>query len=132
MVGAIVVALITLSTVLLRVRKRKWGKRAYWIAPLAWLAVLITGFLLALANSPNSGPPKGLSANRQGAQIRALPDYAHFSYSGLAFYKGILHVSTNFGLLEVKNGKIDEVYQFQRKTRWFRGHGSTRRISYCG
>ena len=32
--GAIVVALITLSTVLLRVRKRKWGKRAYWIAPL--------------------------------------------------------------------------------------------------
>ena len=34
MVGAIVVALITLSTVLLRVRKRKWGKRAYWIAPL--------------------------------------------------------------------------------------------------
>jgi hypothetical protein len=61
-----------------------------------------------------------------------LPDYAHFSYSGLAFYKGILHVSTNFGLLEVKNGKINKVYQFQRKTRWFRGHGSTRRISYCG
>jgi hypothetical protein len=98
-VGVIVVALITLSTVLLRVRKRKWGKRAYWIAPLPWLAVLITGFLLALANSPNSGPPKGLSANRLGAQIRALPDYAHFCYSGLAFYKGILHVSTNFGPL---------------------------------
>jgi hypothetical protein len=134
MVGAIVVALITLSTVLLslRVRKRKWGKRAYWIAPLPWLAVLITGFQLAPANSPNSGPPRGLSANRLGAQIRALPDYAHFSYSGLAFYKGILQVSTNFGLLEVKNGKIDKVYQFRRKTRWFRGHGSTRRISDCG
>jgi amino acid transporter len=77
-VGAIVVALIALSTVLLRVRTRKWGKRAYWIAPLPWLAVLITGFLLALANSPNSGPPKGLSANRLGgsdsslARLRAL------------------------------------------------------------
>lgn len=91
--------------------------------PYRWLAVLITGFLRARANSPNSGPPKGLSANRLGGQIRALPDYAHFSYSGLAFYKGILHVSTNFGLLEVKNGKINKVYQFQRKTRWFRGHG---------
>ena len=114
-VGAIVVALIALSTVLLRVRTRKWGKRAYGIAPLAWLAVLTTGFLLALANSANSGPPKGLSGNRLGAQIRALPDHAHFSYSGLAFYKGILHVSTNFGLLEVKNGKINKVYQFKER-----------------
>ena len=83
--------------------------------PYPWLAVLITGFLLALANSPNSGPPRGLSANRLGAQIRALPDYAHFSYSGLAFYKGILHVSTNFGLLEVKNGKIDKGLSISKK-----------------
>jgi hypothetical protein len=115
-VAAIILfGLIFLSIFLVRLFKSRLGRNAYWLASLPWLALLVTGLIFAWINSPNTGPPKQLSAVRVRGLLEALPDYASFTFSGLAFYKGTLYVSTNLGLLEVRDGKVASIYRVQRK-----------------
>jgi hypothetical protein len=106
--------LIALSVWLVRSAKRKIGNRAYWLAPLPFLVALLIGFAVSHAQAPNSGPPAVLPAAKLTAMIKALPEYAHFGYSGMAFYEGKLYVGTNLGLLEIEEGRAVNLYQFQK------------------
>ena len=49
------------------------------------------------AADPKTKPPTEI-----GKLIKSLPDYAHFSLSGVAFYGGRLYVTTNIGLIELE------------------------------
>jgi hypothetical protein len=110
----LILGLIALSVWLVRITKRKIGNRAYWLAPLPFLGALLVGFAVSRAQAPNSGPPTVLPATKLTALTKALPKYAEFGYSGMAFYKGRLYVGTNLGLMDVEEGRVINLYQFQR------------------
>lgn len=113
--GLVLLVLVFLSILLVRLFKAKLGGRAYWAAAVPWLALLTGGLVFDLDVSPNTGPPKQLAAGQVHVLIEALPDYASFTFSGLAFYKSRLYVSTNLGLLEVINGKVTSIYRVQKQ-----------------
>ncbi len=113
--GLLALALIGFTAWLVRTAKRRIGNTAYWLAPIPFFVVLLAGFLFSLAQRPNQGPPTTLPAGKLAALINKLPDYASFSYSGLAFYKGKLYIATNLGLLEAEEGRVVRVYRFQNK-----------------
>jgi hypothetical protein len=113
--GVVALALVVFSVWLVKVCKRSLGNRAYWIAPVPCVVVLVVGFLFSRGHSPRNGPPTALPTTQLRALMRALPAYAAFSYSGLEFYKGKLYVCTNLGVLEVENGRVAKVYRVQDK-----------------
>lgn len=110
----LILGLIALSVWLVRATKSKIGNRAYWLAPLPFLCALPVGFAVSRAQAPHSSPPSVLPAAKLTALIKALPEYAEFGYSGMAFYKGRLYVGTNVGLIEIEEGRAVNLYQFQK------------------
>jgi Abnormal spindle-like microcephaly-assoc'd, ASPM-SPD-2-Hydin/FG-GAP-like repeat len=112
--GLLLLGLIWFTIWLVRRVKRRRGNTAYWLAPIPLVIVLGAMFIVDRAQSPNYGPPEILSTSKLGRLIKALPDYAPFGYSGLAFYKGKLYVATNLGLLELDEGRISRVFRFQK------------------
>lgn len=57
--------------------------------------------------------PRVLPATGLSSLIKGLPSSAHFSFSGLAFFKGKLYVGSNLGLVEIVNGVPSQLYQSQ-------------------
>ncbi len=98
---------------LVRHFKSKIGNYAYLLALLLIAIVGIPLFVDFQMRKPNGGPPKVVTAAKMSDLIKRLPQYAHFSLSGLAFFDGDLYVGTNVGLAEVSNGKLARLYQFQ-------------------
>jgi|HubBroStandDraft_6_1064221.scaffolds.fasta_scaffold24069_4 hypothetical protein len=110
----LILGLIALSVWLVRISKRKIGNRAYWLAPLPLLVVLLVGFAVSRAQAPNSGPPAVLPAAKLSDLMKGLSESAHFGYAGTAFYKGKLYAATNLGMLEIEQGKAISLYRFQK------------------
>jgi hypothetical protein len=110
----LILGLIALSVWLVRTTKRRIGTRAYWLAPVPFLVALLIGFAASRAQTPNRGAPSVLPAGKLTTLVKALPEYAKFGYSGMAFYKGRLYVATNVGLLEIEQGRAVSLYQFQK------------------
>jgi hypothetical protein len=98
---------------LVRHFKPKIGQYAYLLALLSFVLVGIALFVDFQMGKPNEGPPKVETATTISDLIKRLPQSAHFSLSGLAFFDGELYVGTNLGLVEVSNGKLARLYQFQ-------------------
>jgi hypothetical protein len=67
-----------------------------------------------LAMRPNTGPPDVLPASEIPKLVSALPPYAPFAFSGLAYFHGKLYVTSNIGLIEVVEGQPTQVYRVQR------------------
>ncbi len=57
--------------------------------------------------------PQAFSGDQIAETIRALPKDAHFSLSGVAFFKDKLYVSTNVGLLVLDGGKPETLYKWR-------------------
>lgn len=113
LLGLLTLGLVGFTVWLVRRVKRKIGNRAYWLAPMPFGLVLLAVFATNRVQAPNNGLPTILPASKISALIKAQPDYAHFGYSGLAFYKGNLYAATNLGLLELDKGRLGRVYRFQ-------------------
>jgi hypothetical protein len=114
LLGLLTFGLIWFTVWLVRRVKRKIGNRGYWLAPIPFVLVLLVVFAINRVQAPNNGPPTILPASKISAFIKAQPDYAHFGYSGLVFYKGKLYAATNLGLLELEEGRLGRVYRFQK------------------
>jgi hypothetical protein len=113
LLGLLTLGLVWFTVWLVRRVKGKIGNRAYWLAPIPFVLVLLAVSAINRAQSPNNGPPTILPARKISALIKAQPDYAQFGYSGLASYKGKLYAATNLGLLEMEEGRLARVYRFQ-------------------
>jgi len=107
--------LCVISYLLVRVFRKRFGARAYLLAPVPFMLAIATGVVLVRADTPNTGPPTVLSGDKARGIIKALPEYASFGYSGLAFFDGQLYVSTNIGLLEVHGDQLVRLYRAQKK-----------------
>ena len=59
-------------------------------------------------------PPKIIGAPEVPGLIRALPDYAIFGFQGAVYYHGALYVSSNLGLLVVKDRRLTALYEWSR------------------
>ena len=72
---------------------------------LALLAILLFG---CGESTPALAPaePKALPPTEVAKIVRALPSYAHFSVSGVAYLDTRLFVATNIGLLEIQGKKL--------------------------
>jgi hypothetical protein len=57
------------------------------------------------AADPKTSPPTEI-----GKRIESLPDYAHFAFSGVAFYGGRLYVTTNIGLIELQGTTLTSLH----------------------
>jgi hypothetical protein len=110
--GLIALGLVGLTIWLVRAAKRRIGNRAYWLAPIPLLALLLAGYLFEYVDS-HDRPPKIQSADKLAGLIGGLSDSTPFGYSGLAFLNGKLYASTNLGLLEVDDGRIAGLYRFR-------------------
>jgi hypothetical protein len=110
----LVVALVCFTVWLVRTAKHRIGNKAYWLAPVPFVSVLLAAYGFFLAQTPNAGPPFVLSESQLVAMIKALPASASFDYSGLAFYKGKFYAASNLGLLELEQGRVARFYRFQK------------------
>ena len=93
LLGLLTLGLVWFTVWLVRRVKRKIGNRAYWLAPIPFVLVLLAVSAMNRTQSPNNGPPSILPARKISALIKAQPDYAQFGYSGLASYKGKLYAA---------------------------------------
>lgn len=86
-------------------------KRQHWIGLERLFVVFLTIHCLGVigAQSPTELTP--LKANKF---VKKLPAYVGFGYSGLAFYSNRLYASCNIGLLEITNGTVSKVYQWNK------------------
>ena len=82
-------------------------------APIYLIGVLL--LFVELAGCAVPVVPRSVSVDQIPATIRALPSYAPFSPSGVAFFKDKLYVSTNIGLLVVNGARPEILYK------WFPG-----------
>lgn len=115
LLGLLTLGLLLFSVWLVRRANQRIGNTAYWLAPMPFVVVLLAAFVVDRAQAPNSGPPTVLAPEKLTALIKKQPDYAPFGYAGLAFYKGKLYAATNLGLLEMDDGQVDRIHQFQNK-----------------
>lgn len=70
---------------------------------------------LAVGGSSHTAPADGPNVKPAGEihkLIKSLPNYAPFSFTGIAFYKDRLFAGTNIGLIELKNALPQTVYQW--------------------
>ncbi len=102
-----------LSWVLVHFSKSKLGRKAYFLAPVPFLLAGLALFAEVQREKPNEGPPRVLTASKLSGLIRGLPQYAHFSLTGLSYFGDNLYVGTNVGIAEVSSGKVTHFYQFQ-------------------
>jgi hypothetical protein len=65
--------------------------------------------------SSASTNPKTIPQQRIAEVIKSIPEYTHFSISGLRFYNNKLYASTNIGLLELENGTAAKLYSWLKK-----------------
>lgn len=112
-VGLLTLGLIGLAHWFVRKARRRMGNTAYWFAPLPFVLILVVVLLHSRATAQNEGAPTILPSSELAALIKALPDYAPFGYSGLAFYRGKLYVGTNLGLLEIQEGRVVRIFRVQ-------------------
>lgn len=110
----VVVAVVWFTIWLVRRARLRIGNRAYFLIPVPFASLLLAGLAFSFSQAPNNGPPSEMPPSKLAVLIKRLPDYASFGYSGLAFYKSRLYVTTNLGLLEIEDGRIDKLYQFQK------------------
>lgn len=103
-----IVVIVGVSVWLVRFFKRKIGRSAYWLAAVPTLVVVLTGIVLSYAHGPNTGPPRFLPYNKLNSLGKVQPEY-----SGMAFYKGRLYVSSTVGLIEIDGEQVDGIYRFQ-------------------
>jgi hypothetical protein len=115
LLGMLTLGLVLFTLWFVRKVKPRIGNRAYWLAPIPFVLVLLAVFGTIRMQAPNNGSPSILPAGKLSPLIKAQPDYAQFGYSGLTFYKGKLYVGTNLGLLELEEGRLGRVYPFQNK-----------------
>ena len=108
-----VAILAFLSWALVRYFKPKIGRSAYFMAAIPFILVFVALFVEFERAKPNQGPPKIVAADRIARLIKGLPQFAHFSLSGLSFFQGQLYVGTNLGIVEVSGGTTTRLYQFQ-------------------
>jgi hypothetical protein len=94
--------------------KKRFGKHAYWLVPVPLILFIGIGWAMDRLEQPGDFPPQLESAAKLPGLIRGLPDYASFGYSGVAFYKGRLYVSTNLGLLVADGAQASGIYRVQR------------------
>jgi hypothetical protein len=113
LLGLLTFGLVWFTVWLVRKVKRRIGNKAYWLAPIPLVLVLLVVFAINRVQAPNNGPPTILPASKLSALIKGQPDDAQFGYSGLAFYKGKLYASSNLGLFELEQGRLGKVYRFQ-------------------
>ena len=73
-------------------------------------------FALALAGCSEgvgrhgAAVPKTMPPTEIGKRIASLPNYAHFSFSGVAFDAGRLYVTTNIGLIELQGTSVKSLH----------------------
>ena len=82
-----------------------------------WTALVLLCLATSVGCSRTGMPvePKSIAVQEIPRLIRSLPEYAHFSFSGVSFFKGRLYASTNIGLLAVAGGKAAALYQWQAR-----------------
>ena len=61
----------------------------------------------------NKPKPRIAPAQELPSLIRKIPSYTRLSYSGLAYFRGKLFVTTNIGLIGFVDGKPSEVYKWK-------------------
>jgi hypothetical protein len=94
--------------------QKRIGRRAYWLVPLPLILFVGIGWAVDRIEEPGNFSPELEPASKLPGLIHALPDYAQFGYSGTAFYKGKLYVTTNLGLLVLDGAQITGIYRVQR------------------
>ncbi len=117
-VGALLVGIAVLavfSFLLVRAFKRRLGRKAYFLAVVPFALAVLALYIEYLREMPNHGPPRSISPTQAARQIKSLPSYAKFSYSGAGFFNDKLYASSNIGLLEVTDGAITNVFQPQKE-----------------
>lgn len=85
--------------------------------------LLIGGALLALLFTvegvfyfqSNDSNPTIVDPKEIPALLRALPDYAVFSFGEVCFLGDKLYAATNMGLLEVKDGSAQHLYRWSKR-----------------
>jgi hypothetical protein len=116
-IAALLVALVGLTALaylLVRLSRRKLGKRSLFLAPLPFVIAVIGVPLWIRSQAPNSGPPRALPGAAVNGIVRRLPDYASFSLTGAAYFDNRLYVGSNVGLLEIQNGAVARLFQAQK------------------
>jgi hypothetical protein len=108
-----IAVLALLSWALVWYLRPKIGRRAYYFAAIPSILVAVALFAEFQREKPNQGPPKVLAADRLPGLIRGLPQFAHFSLTGVSFFCSDLYVGTNLGIVEISNGATTRLYQFQ-------------------
>jgi hypothetical protein len=93
--------------------KPKIGRTAYFLGLIPFVLVGVVLFVEFQRERPNEGPPKVAGATKLSELVKSLPQAAHFSLSGLSFFEGELYVGTNIGIVEVSQGAVTRLYQFQ-------------------
>jgi len=104
--------LVAISWAIARSLKPRLGWGAYVVAGLFFLlpACFLILFGWGPAPKPSSGPPKVVSSPKLSRFVRGGD---HPSIDGLAFFDGELYVGTSVGLVEVQDGKVSKLLQFQ-------------------
>jgi hypothetical protein len=110
----ILVVLTTLAYLLVRLSRRRLGKRSLLLAPLPFVIFVIGVWMWVRSQAPNSGPPKVLSGAAVSRMVHRLPDYAPFSLTGAAYFDDRLYVGSNLGLLEIQNAAVATLFQTQK------------------
>jgi hypothetical protein len=110
-----IAALTVMSVLLTRAFRRRLGSRAYALAAAPWIVAFIAVYSLYKTESFSNAPPTVWDVRKMRAAIRALPSYAHVSYSGVAFFRDRLYISTNVGLIELENGHVTRTFRVQKQ-----------------
>ena len=108
-----ITVLVFISWALMRYFKPKIGRRAYYLAAIPFTLIAVALFVEFERERPNQGPPKIVAAKRLPGLVKGLPQYAHFSLTGLSFFDDNLYVGTNLGIVEISGGATTRLYQFQ-------------------
>jgi hypothetical protein len=110
----IVLLACLLSWWLVRRFRSRLGLRVYLLPLAVFLLLAVLIYLPFWLDRPSSGPPQIIPAAGIRHLVGSLPDYANFSYSGLAYYGDALYVGTNIGLIEIVEGEPSHLLQFQK------------------
>jgi len=91
-----------------------WNYKQRSIFGIVALSALAAVGSTIVVMGPNTGAPEILPASEIPRLVNALPPYAPFSYSDLAFFRGKLYATSNIGLIEIADGKPVRLYRVQR------------------
>jgi len=105
----ILVVLTALAYLLVRLSRRRLGKRSLLLALLPFVIFVIGAWMWV-----RSQAPKVLSGAAVSGMMNRLPDYSPFSLTGAAYFGDRLYVGSNVGLLEIHNGAVATLFQTQK------------------